>query len=80
MVAKLLAAGVDKDSADAAGRTALHLAVQNDARHAIVAALVEAGADIEAESSDGGTPLSRALEAGCGEVVRILLEAGARES
>jgi ankyrin repeat protein len=54
--------------------------VQNDARHAIVAALVQAGANIEAESEDGGTPLSRALDAGCGEVVRILLEAGAREA
>jgi len=54
--------------------------VQNDARHATVAALVQAGANIEAESEDGGTPLSRALDAGCGEVVRILLEAGAREA
>jgi hypothetical protein len=44
---------------------------QHDMRCGVVAALLEAGADVAAESPEGGTPLSLALEAGCAQVHRL---------
>lgn len=56
------------------GETALHYAIDNPE---IVKSLISANADLEAESSDGVTPLKKAIRAHKIDTVRILVEKGA---
>ena len=58
----LLAAGADTDLPDAVGNTELHLAVQNGYA-GVVAALVAAGADVNAQCGQGVTPPVRPTSA-----------------
>ena len=76
-VRALLAGGADVNEAQGDGMTALHWAARNrDA--ALVLTLLEAGADVGAGTRIGHyTPLHLASEAGSGEVVEVLLGAGA---
>ncbi|MEA2196345.1 MAG: hypothetical protein QOJ25_396 [Solirubrobacteraceae bacterium] len=73
--AQLLEDGVDPDSADEDGYSALEAAC--DASTApIVRSLLDAGADVDAGSA-GNTPLMRAAAHGSTEIVEMLLAAGA---
>ena len=76
-VRALLAQGADVNEAQGDGMTALHWAARN--RDADLArTLLEAGADVGAGTRIGHyTPLHLASEAGSGEVVDVLLGAGA---
>ena len=76
-VRALLADGADVNGAQGDGMTALHWAARN--RDAVLArTLLEAGADVGAGTRIGHyTPLHVASEAGSGEVVGVLLGAGA---
>ncbi len=78
-VGAALASGVDPSSPDHAGWTPLHFAAQS--QHSDVAwVLIDGGAEVDAQDSYGKTPLHVALfnvGDGEGEVVRVLLEAGA---
>jgi ankyrin repeat protein len=77
MLAKLLDAGLDPNRPNWIGRTFLHLAAEKGAVD-IAAALLEAGADLEAiELEHGGTPLSAAARSKQPEMVAFLLERGA---
>lgn len=73
-VQKLLKTGVDLQSRDARGNTALHwAALANDAR--LVSRLLAAGADARATNAVGATALHYGT--GSGSIVRGLLRAGA---
>ena len=77
LLSKLLEAGLDPDRPNWIGRTFLHVAAGKGAVEA-AAALLEAGADLEAvELEHGGTPLAAAARAGEAEMVAFLLEKGA---
>lgn len=77
-----LEAGLSVDAKDQNGYTPLHWAadmglVDGD-REEVVAALIQAGADINARlGDDGRTALMVACNAGNGEIVRQLVQAGA---
>lgn len=77
----LLSKGVDVDTRDTGGKTALHCAATFDqeamAEGATVVALIEHGADVNARSKSGTTPLHEAARAGNATVVTILLKHGA---
>jgi ankyrin repeat protein len=79
MVRLLVAAGADPDTANSGDETALHWAASTDDVE-VAAALLDAGADIEARGSSiaGGAPLQNAVGYGCWHVARLLLERGAR--
>jgi ankyrin repeat protein len=76
---QLLDAGASVDAADNRKQTPLHIAC-NDAKAQAVEILLKAGADVNAETEHGSTPL---LEAVCGKqksrlpIVEALLAAGA---
>ena len=72
----LLEAGVDKDSTDCFGRTALTQAAAAGQLNA-VRFLLDAGAGIDLRDQESQTALMRAAGAGQVEVARFLLEAGA---
>lgn len=74
----LLVNGADINPAAGYGRTPLHSAVLNGTEK-MARALIEAGADIHANTSEGGTPLQCAAwrEVGSMPIVSALLEAGA---
>ena len=76
-IALILSYGAPVDKGDRRGRTPLHVAAMT--RNAPAAgALVRAGhAQPNARDRDGLTPLMAAAAVGAGEVVRVLLEAGA---
>jgi ankyrin repeat protein len=81
-VQELLARGVDPNSADPWGRTALHMAVRyaynNEADAlAIVEALLAAGAEINAADAEGFTALKHAAVYGYPGILRHLIAAGA---
>ncbi|MGK5554084.1 ankyrin repeat domain-containing protein [Actinomadura kijaniata] len=77
-VLALLDAGFDPHVRDARKRTLLHHLHQVDHR-VLLPRLLDAGLDVDAEDSDGLTPLHMAVcHHGSPEVVRALLEAGAR--
>ena len=65
------------EAKDALGRTPLHLAARYGAEPAVVAILLEHGADIEAKDDFGDTPLHTAVENGDLAVVAALLKHGA---
>jgi ankyrin repeat protein len=79
-VRTLLELGADvRPASRAGGFTALHSAVADDegpATQEIVRALLDAGADPNARSASGGTPLHTAAFTGNVTVVRMLLAAG----
>lgn len=62
---------------DARGRTPLHLAVEYNAEPAVIAVLLEHGADIEARDDFGGTPLHAASRKANAAIVETLLDYGA---
>lgn len=75
LVARLLAAGVDKDKTGQNGETPLHFAAWSG--HAeVVKMLLEAGADKDKVDQNGGTPLLWAAENDHQEVMGMLLTAG----
>lgn len=74
-VKTLLKVGVDVESRDRWGWTALHLACSKG-RVACVQLLLEAGSDPMATTTMRTTPLHHAIEAGKVEVVRLLMAAG----
>lgn len=78
-VRALLKAGVRVDLRDAKGRTALHLTTGVwYPKAAAVTLLLAAGADVNAKSPTGSTPLLEALRRRQLEIVRLLLAAGAK--
>jgi ankyrin repeat protein len=68
--------GVDVDSRDSTGATALHWAVYNNATD-VISGLLDAGADPNAANRYGSTPMAEAAIVGDVAVIRALLEAGA---
>ena len=75
------------DAKDEDGRTALHCAAVVEGCEDNIEALIEAGANVEAEMDRGGrhedartTPLYHAAQAGCTENVRVLLTKGQASS
>jgi uncharacterized protein len=81
-VRMLVAAGADASAPGGGGpqdETPLHWAASSDDVE-VAAALIDAGADIEAPGSSiaGGSPLENAVGYGCWHVARLLVESGAR--
>jgi len=76
-----LGQGLDVNGQDQGGWTPLHWVVDMGMvageREQIIAALIQAGADVNARSADGSTPLMVACRAGNGDLVRQLVAAGA---
>lgn len=71
-----LAAGVDVDTRDGRGRTALMHAA-NENHPPLVEELLRAGADPDVRAPDGATPLFRAALHGYAQVIALLMEAEA---
>lgn len=67
---------LDLNTADADGRTALHLAAAKG-YGSIASALIEAHCNLDALSPRYGTPLCEAANAGMASIVQLLLESGA---
>jgi hypothetical protein len=61
----------------AAGRTALHVAAAYYACESLCIALLNAGADINARTNDGTTPLMLAAKSAKLRLVKLLIEKGA---
>jgi ankyrin repeat protein len=80
-VALLIEAGADPSARceDGPSETPLHWAASSDDVE-VAAALIDAGADIEAPGGSiaGGGPLANAVGYGCWHVARLLIERGAR--
>ena len=74
-VRTLLEQGVDANSAQADGATALHWAVHWDDL-ATAEVLIGEGANVDAANEYGATPLSLACTNGNGTMVQALLDAG----
>lgn len=79
IVRLLLDSGVNIDSENLKGDTALHTASYFSSRgfEEIVKLLLKGGISVNYRNRHGETALHRAAENGCAEVVRILLENGA---
>ncbi|CAI2380253.1 unnamed protein product [Moneuplotes crassus] len=69
--------GADVNSSDKVGRTALHFASANGESPDLIDFLISNGADPNAQSSGGDTPLIKAILFDNAEVVRSLIEGGA---
>lgn len=76
-IAACLRSGVDPDNPDNLGQTLLHLAARYATDAAVIATLVEFGADLNARDSDAATPLHRAWGNANPLVARELLRLGA---
>jgi ankyrin repeat protein len=77
IVAKLTECGVNPDSCDRDGWTAMLRAVKNGYT-AVVQILLDEGAEIESEAPDSlRTPLMLAVQTGNCELVRLLIHKGA---
>lgn len=66
--------GIEKDSQNRDGRTALHIAAQKD-RVAVVKALIRKGVDLNLKDNNRRTALHLAAEAGRPKVVQVLCDA-----
>lgn len=77
-ILKLIETGIDVNTQDKRGWSALHFAAQENSLPA-VAALIRSGANVELKDSFGNTPLFRAVfcSRGNGEIIKALLVAGA---
>jgi hypothetical protein len=77
MVRVLIEAGADPDPRREPGdETPLHWAASSDDAH-VAAALIDAGADINAPDGSIGTPLANAVGYCCWDVARLLVARGA---
>lgn len=76
-LARMMAAAMDVTARAHGGKTALHLAAQ-EGKAAMVLALIEKGAQVNAEDQDDFTPLHDAAAAGKTDAVVALLEHSAR--
>ncbi|MGH9124253.1 MAG: ankyrin repeat domain-containing protein [Acidimicrobiales bacterium] len=77
VVKVLVAAGADPNEGEPGQESALHWAASSDDVH-VAAALIDAGADINAPDGSIGTPLANAVGYSCWEVARLLVARGAR--
>jgi ankyrin repeat protein len=79
IVGLLVAAGADPNATGSGDETPLHWTASSDDVD-VAAALLNAGADIEARGSSiaGGAALENAVGYGCWHVARLLVERGAR--
>ena len=77
VVLQLIKGGARLDTTIAMGFSALHVAAAMPDRGAIVAALANAGANVELAAEEGVTPLMAAAQHGHTEALIALLEAGA---
>ena len=74
----LVEAGADPNAVPHGGGEApLHWAASSDDAH-VAAALIDAGADVDAPDGSIGTPLANAVGYACWEVARLLVARGAR--
>jgi ankyrin repeat protein len=73
----LLAAGADPDKVNQRGETALHWAVWRGRSAPIVAALLDAGVDMDARRKDGRTAYALAVQSGQTETAALLELRGA---
>ena len=71
-----IAIGRDVNAADPDGRTPLHYAVAYN-QHALLHALIQASANLEAQDNKQNTPLHYACGYGRGTCVESLIDAGA---
>jgi len=76
IVRLLVDRGADVSSADADGKTPLHIASERD-HEAVARLLVDWGADVSSADKYGRTPLHIASERGHGAVARLLVDRGA---
>jgi ankyrin repeat protein len=74
----LLAAGGDPNEVNDRGETALHWAVWRGRSAAIAAALLDSGADADAQRNDGRTAYALAVQSGQTEVASLLRARGAK--
>ncbi len=73
----LLAAGANPDEANNRGETALHWAVWRGRSPQCIAALLDAGADLNARRNDGRTAYALAVLSGLADVAQMLAARGA---
>ncbi|MFJ8550877.1 ankyrin repeat domain-containing protein [Streptomyces sp. NPDC093676] len=77
VVRLLVAAGADPSARNPGDESPLHWAASSDDAD-VAAALIDAGADIEAPDGSIGTPLDNAIGYACWHVARLLAARGAR--
>ena len=79
-VSALVKAGADVNSRDGGRRTPLHRVLSASTPHVseIARLFIDSGADVDTTDEEGETPLMTAVREGYTEVVRSLLEKGAR--
>ena len=73
----LLAAGADPNEVNERGETALHWAIWRGRSAAVIEALLDAGAALEAKRKDGRTPYALAVQSGQTAVAKLLESRGA---
>ena len=82
-VQNCLHGGLDVHARDKGGYTPLHwvadMGIVDGEREEIATALIQAGADVNAKDFGGRSVLKVARDAGNGNIVRLLIDAGARE-
>ncbi|CAH1783648.1 unnamed protein product, partial [Owenia fusiformis] len=71
----LISHGVDVNSTNEYGKTALHLACRTK-QSDVVDCLLEAGAEVDHKDCEEATPLFEAVFAGCPAAVQLLIKAG----
>jgi ankyrin repeat protein len=77
MAKLLIDRGAKLDKKDSDGRTILHCAIYRNGKHIdLLRTLVEAGADVLATDSQGGTALLKAIDGSAWDAAEFLLEKG----